>query len=261
MTDCQRAFGWFCEGDYIGPGATRAFCYHSRFKLCDRKTRHKELIQAFQDAVKDGTRPQALLGATTQVCEMSLDLDAEILVTELAPIASLIQRMGRCNRDSERMRDRPIGRVYILRPEPGKEKPYEKEELVLAEKFVDEIAGKDVSQAELETVYKKFDPHEIEPEKLCPFLDSGPYAESREESFRETDEFTVPCVLDRDVPKVLLVIADRKPIDGFIVPVPQYLAKPPGPGEGQLPRWLRVAEGTRYDNLIGFDNRPRPDSV
>jgi CRISPR-associated endonuclease/helicase Cas3 len=260
VADCQKSFGWFCDDGHIGPGEIKAFCYHSRFKLRDRKARHTELIQAFQDAVEDGAPPQALLGATTQVCEMSLDLDAEILVTELAPIASLIQRMGRCNRDSKKIRSRPIGRVYILRPEPGKEKPYEKEELILAEKFVDEIAGKRVSQEKLEEVYKRCDPHEIEPLKICPFLDSGPYAEAREESFRETDEFTVPCVLDHDVPKVLEAIADRKPIDGFIVPVPQYLAKPPGPGATRLPRWLRIAEGNRYDRRIGFDNRPRPDS-
>ena len=99
-----------------------------------------------------------------------------------------------------------------------------------------------------------------EPIKVCPFLDSGPYAEGREESFRETDEFTVPCVLDHDVPKVLAAIAGRRPIDGFIVPVPRYLAKAPGPGASRLPRWLRIAEGIRYDKLIGFDNRPRPDS-
>ncbi len=214
--------------------------------------------------MKEGAPPQAVLGVTTQVCEMSLDLDAEILVTELAPIASLIQRMGRCNRDSKKMREgeRPIGRVYVIRPESGKEKPYEKKELDVAKKFVDELAGKDVSQATLEKVYRDCDPGEVEPQKLCPFLDSGPYAEAREESFRETDDFTVPCILDDDVRKVKAAIAARKPIDGFILPVPHlpYLVKEPGPGASQLPRWLRIAESNRYDKLIGFDNRPRPDS-
>jgi CRISPR-associated endonuclease/helicase Cas3 len=263
VSDCQAAFKPFCGDGYIGPGTIKAYCYHSRFRLDDRKKRHGELIQAFQEAVKEGAPPQGLLGATTQVCEMSLDLDAEILVTELAPIASLIQRMDRCNRDSKKMRRRPIGRVYVLRPQPGKEKPYEKEELAVAERFVNKIAGSDVCQEKLEAIYKECDPREIEPIKVCPFLDSGPYAEAREESFRENDEFTVPCVLDYDVPKVEAAIAGRKPIDGFIIPVPRYpryLTRAASPGSSRLPRWLSIAEGSRYDKLIGFNDRPRSGS-
>lgn len=262
VRDCQAVLGKFYDNGYIGPGAISAYCYHSRFKLDDRKERHKQLIRAFQDSVQDGAVPQAILGATTQVCEMSLDLDAEILVTELAPIASLIQRMGRCNRDSAKLRDRPIGRVYVLRPEPGKEKPYEKEDLDIAERFVNKLAGRDVSQVALEEVFRECDPGEVEPEKLCPFLDSGPYAEARETSFRETDEFTVPCVLDHDLPKVLDILgephpAKREPIDGFIVPVPRRFANEKRPEGSRFPRWLSVAPGACYNALTGFEDRDR----
>ena len=110
----------------------------------------------------------------------------------------------------------------------------------------------------MEAVYKDCDPRKVEPTKLCPFLDSGPYAEAGQESFRESDEFTVPCVLDHDQQKVLGAIADRKPIDGFIVPVPRRLARPSGPGASAVPRWLSIADGFRYDPLIGFDDRDRP---
>ncbi|MGE3818121.1 MAG: CRISPR-associated helicase Cas3' [Isosphaeraceae bacterium] len=259
VDDCQSVYASFGDdGDALHDERT-AFCYHSRFKLEDRKDRHQELIKAFQDAVKDGAGPRSLLGATTQVCEMSLDLDAQILVTELAPIASIIQRMGRCNRDSKRMRrpDHPIGRVYVLRPEPGKEKPYEKEELALAARFVDKLHGRDVSQAELESIYREIDPGTIEPTRYCPFLESGPYADGKEDTFRDIDEFTVPCVLESEVSRVVAAVRERKPIDGFIVPVPRRFALDRPTESSPLPRWLRVAETSRYDKLTGFDGRDR----
>jgi len=255
---CQETFGWFPNEEHGFADEATSFCYHSRFKLEDRKARHQALIKSFQDAVRDEARPRAVLGATTQVCEMSLDLDTEILVTELAPIASLIQRMGRCNRDSEKMRNRPIGRVYVLRPEPGKEKPYEDEELNLAREFVNKLDGRNVSQNELDQIYKSLDPGAVEPSKLCPFLDSGPYADGKEDSFRETDDYTVAAILDSDETAVVEAIKRKKPFDGFIVPVPGWLAPARDSEMSRLPRWLRVAEMSRYCPLTGFDGRPRP---
>ena len=92
-------------------------CYHSRFKLEDRKKRHQEVIRSFQE------QSGPLLAVTTQVCEMSLDLDADVLVSEAAPITSMIQRMGRCNRH---LRNPDLGAVYFYFPD--KILPYEKEE-------------------------------------------------------------------------------------------------------------------------------------
>ena len=265
VDECQRVykevFKTFHDDDCSLPEETSAFCYHSRFKLEDRNVRHKALIQAFQDAAaaKDGLERRTVLGATTQVCEMSLDLDAEILVTELAPIASMIQRMGRCNRDSKEMRRRSlIGRVYVLRPVLGKEKPYEKEELELAKEFVNKLNGRDVSQTELDETYKGLDKGGGEPEKLCPFLDSGPYADGKEETFRDIDEFTVDCILDDDENEVDAAIKGKKSIEGLIVAVPYYLSHERGPGKPRLPRRLRIAEMSRYCKLTGFDGRPRP---
>ncbi len=258
VSDCQGVFKRHRKAEDDDDIIVRVFCYHSRFTLDDRKDRHRELIGAFKGSAERKSPREGLLGATTQVCEMSLDLDAEVLVTELAPIASLIQRMGRCNRDSKKMRDRPIGRVYVIRPVLDREKPYEKIDLDAAKVFVDRLEGRDVSQSQLEAVYKECDPRKIEPTKLCPFLDSGPYAEAGQEPFRETDDFTVPCILDYDRPKVLAAMAAREPIDGFIVPVPRRCAQPHGLSD--LPRWLSIAEGWRYDKSTGFDaDRKCPD--
>ncbi|MFZ8784703.1 hypothetical protein [Thermocrinis sp.] len=44
---------------------------------------------------------------TTQLAEVSLDLDADYLFTELSTADSLIQRMGRCNRKGQKSTDEP----------------------------------------------------------------------------------------------------------------------------------------------------------
>jgi CRISPR-associated endonuclease/helicase Cas3 len=260
VVECQATFKCFSDlgGDSTDPSSIPLFCYHSRFKLKHRMERHKELIAAFQEAAHDESKRQGILGSTTQVCEMSLDLDAEILVTDLAPIASLIQRMGRSNRDSSKLGSRPIGRVYVLRSQDGQEKPYEKFDLDAAKRFVNEITGRPISQDELEQAYRRFDPSAIEPDRLCPFLDSGPYAVGKEESFREIDEFTVPCILDDDLDRYVAEILkahnpSERIIDGYIVPVPRRFANEPKPEASWFPRWLSVASMLAYDPILGFD--------
>jgi Predicted helicases len=52
------------------------------------------------------------LWITTQLAEVSLDLDADYLFTELSTADSLIQRMGRCNRKGQKSTDEP--NVFIF---------------------------------------------------------------------------------------------------------------------------------------------------
>ncbi|WP_448584000.1 CRISPR-associated helicase Cas3' [Thermocrinis sp.] len=73
---------------------------HSRFILKDRNEKEKEIKEFFD---KEGKG----LWITTQLAEVSLDLDADYLFTELSTADSLIQRMGRCNRKGEKQTDKP----------------------------------------------------------------------------------------------------------------------------------------------------------
>jgi CRISPR-associated helicase Cas3/CRISPR-associated HD domain protein len=73
---------------------------HSRFILQHRKEKEKE-IKTFFDSQEKG------LWITTQLAEVSLDLDADYLFTELSTADSLIQRMGRCNRKGQKPTDEP----------------------------------------------------------------------------------------------------------------------------------------------------------
>ncbi|MBI5446264.1 MAG: CRISPR-associated helicase Cas3' [Deltaproteobacteria bacterium] len=92
--------------------------YHSRYRYRDRLAR--------QRCVVDGFRPETpgLLAITTQVAEVSLDLSADLLVSELAPVPSLIQRLGRLNRRD----DIPSGAMPALLVRPENAQPYAKQE-------------------------------------------------------------------------------------------------------------------------------------
>ena len=89
--------------------------HHSRFAREDRKTLDKEVEARFgKHATSDG--PCILCG--TQTLEQSLDIDADLLITDLCPMDVLLQRLGRLHRHK---RQRPEAfkdpRVVVLVPE------------------------------------------------------------------------------------------------------------------------------------------------
>lgn len=94
---------------------------HSRYTRADRAEHEQASIKTLQT---EG------IVVSTQVCEAGLDVSAEILITELAPADSLIQRSGRCAR-----RAGEKGRVLIFGAD---EKPYEAEHLDITATYLDE---------------------------------------------------------------------------------------------------------------------------
>lgn len=77
--------------------------YHSRFRYCDRVHRQRDVLAEFKYCHDDHQpwlreRPGASLVVATQVCEMSLDISADMLVTAECPLPALVQRLGRLNR-------------------------------------------------------------------------------------------------------------------------------------------------------------------
>src|SRR5262249_48021734 len=117
---------------YVAPDIP-LFCYHSRFKLGDRVHRHNEVVENFRDGCS------AALAITTQVCEMSLDMDADLLVTEDCPITSLIQRMGRCNRARWPRSLEYSGEVLVYTPESPE--PYDKAALTGLSEFLARVCA------------------------------------------------------------------------------------------------------------------------
>ena len=84
--------------------------HHGRFAPEDRRLLDEALEQAFHQ--RDG-----VVAVTTQTAEQSLDIDADWLVTDIAPGDVLLQRIGRLHRHE---RARPTGfgepRVTVLAP-------------------------------------------------------------------------------------------------------------------------------------------------
>ncbi|MCL6451012.1 MAG: CRISPR-associated helicase Cas3' [Acetobacteraceae bacterium] len=71
-----------------------ALLIHSRYTDHDRLTKERALQEVLGKEPSDGP----CLAVCTQVVEVGLDISAEVLITELAPVDSLIQRAGRCAR-------------------------------------------------------------------------------------------------------------------------------------------------------------------
>ncbi|MFB9523584.1 type I-E CRISPR-associated protein Cse1/CasA [Streptomyces cremeus] len=83
-------------------GSANVTVTHSRFLAADREARDAELRDTFGPY---GKRPDgAHIVVASQVVEQSLDVDFDLLVTDLAPVDLMLQRMGRLHRH---LRQRP----------------------------------------------------------------------------------------------------------------------------------------------------------
>ena len=89
------------------PG-TRVLLLHSRLRPVERADVENELLNALSADAE--CRPGRMIVVATQIIEQSLDIDFDLLVTDIAPIDLLVQRAGRLHRH-ERGLD-------VLRDEP-----------------------------------------------------------------------------------------------------------------------------------------------
>lgn len=87
---------------------------HSQFPYWRRETLETEWMERFG---KDGKTRCGSILVSTQVVEQSVDLDADLLITELAPTDMLLQRLGRLWRHERKNRPVDAARFCILKEE------------------------------------------------------------------------------------------------------------------------------------------------
>jgi CRISPR-associated endonuclease/helicase Cas3 len=237
---CQRTVQRLTKKHSIKP-----LIYHSRFRLQDRKDRHAETVAAFKQT------SEAKIAVTTQVCEMSLDLDADVLITEYAPVSSLVQRFGRANRSCDRD---PNFRARLIVYRPENEKPYTKEEISDAQNFLRDLGNEEISQRLMAEMLEKHAPLQRVADGSARLLEGGYYATPG--AFRDANEFTKPAVLIRDLPELKAYLDAKKPYDALVINVPEKFAKAMEERPGWLPKHLGIADERFYDSQLGFMTEP-----
>ncbi|MDO5727327.1 MAG: CRISPR-associated helicase Cas3' [Bowdeniella nasicola] len=103
---------------------------HAGFTVADRQANDAWLLKHFGKAAGPDQRPQRFVVVATQVIEQSLDIDFDLLITDLAPMDLLLQRMGRLHRHPNRSRptalSEPICVLDCLPSDPETEPEFER---------------------------------------------------------------------------------------------------------------------------------------
>lgn len=99
----------------VGQGVA-ATLFHARFAMGDRLTIEEAVQARFGKASQPIERAHVVVG--TQVMEQSLDLDFDVMISDLAPVDLLLQRAGRLWRHERDGRPEDAPRLYVIAPEP-----------------------------------------------------------------------------------------------------------------------------------------------
>lgn len=89
---------------------------HSRFPMYRRQELEEYWMEALdKDGDKKGKRPKGCILVSTQIVEQSVDLDADLMITELTPTDMLLQRIGRLWRHPRGKRPAERAECWILK--------------------------------------------------------------------------------------------------------------------------------------------------
>ncbi len=91
---------------------------HSRFPFWRREALETEWMDRFG---KTGQTRCGSILISTQVVEQSVDLDADLMISELAPTDMLLQRLGRLWRHERKQRPVGVAQLYIIEEEKSVE--------------------------------------------------------------------------------------------------------------------------------------------
>ena len=177
---------------------------HSRFTKVDRKS-HEEKAISLIPYKEDGkiVIPEGVgIVISTQVLEAGIDFSAELLLTELAPADSLIQRAGRCAR-YEGERGEMI--IFPVEEENRGHLPYEKEHLLRSLKWLQNNKQFDI---------KNFN-------EVCSFVDETLDYQANDYEARNTLIDLYECVLYADTEPTNIQVRKSKPVTLVVLDIPE----------------------------------------
>lgn len=125
----DKAQKWFSEIKEFYPDIS-TLLLHSRFKRGDRNQKEQDLMGIDEKGIplnKFNTSEKACIVVSTQVVEVSLDISFDLMITETAPLDSLIQRFGRVNRKRTKETIGKYRPIYVIKPTEDKKEalPYD----------------------------------------------------------------------------------------------------------------------------------------
>jgi len=106
------------------PPDTSLSLFHARFRAKRRQQIEDQVVRLFGKGPEGGPnpdRPPRAILVATQVVEQSLDIDFDVMLSQVAPVDLLLQRAGRLHRHREND-PRPTGPqaiLHVLLPPPG----------------------------------------------------------------------------------------------------------------------------------------------
>lgn len=138
LNTVERAIELFRAVTKLAPPADVALL-HSRFRPRDRRNHTDRAVK--------GASAAGDIVVSTQVLEAGVDITSTTLITELAPLSSIVQRAGRCNRDGKAI----DARLLWVGPPAGKGSalPYEQLELDNSATILTQLEGQSVTSRQL----------------------------------------------------------------------------------------------------------------
>jgi CRISPR-associated endonuclease/helicase Cas3 len=169
---------------------------HARLTAATRAERTERVLSLLG---AEGERKGRLVVVATQLAEQSFDVDADLLVTDLAPIDLLLQRMGRLHRHTRSAGSRPESfrdpRVIITGLRLGRDRPtfprgssavYGDHQLIRAAALVADATGTGWSVPEQvpDLVARGYGDRALGPEEWAPAVDEARTAHDASEAQR-----------------------------------------------------------------------------
>ncbi len=248
VRNCQNMYERFIDLNPI--------CFHSRFTYDDRKNKEKLVVGG-----------EANFVIATQVVEVSLDIDFDIMFTECAPPDSLIQRFGRVNR--KRLKEGTECHIYYHNKSSKKIYEVSSNGNGLLDKTFNEFEkynGKQMSEADLKVVLdsvyelsdlkeyeENLDKHRLLTKTLNGVLDNPNIYENDNATRKESyPTFTVvPKCFEREV----MELRRGRDIKRYEVTIPYYMTVSKGIVEmvefkGRIIYFANLV----YNNEIGLIN-------